>query len=341
MTTTDLGSAAGVLSAFLCWSGVPVEAEEPPMVRHTLLGDSLATRGMIDEALVAYESALAAGAGSARFLNRMGELYLRSEQFAKAVDAFHRSLSEQPGQLPVYSKLGEAYLAQSRLDSAIHYVEQALQLAPDATMVRSSLGGLYLKAGDRESAKAHLDTALLIDEANPEAHRFFGFYYTELDSLTMARRHFESIIQSFPDDVEAYNNIAFLYAQERKYGLALDYYGRAKARAKNAMEMHTLNLQIEAVRAIMDGKMRARFILVRTEAEARDLRLRAENGDDFGKMAQQFSIAANAPYGGDTDFFGSGDLLPQFEEAVLGLGIGAISDVVEVPLGFIIVQRTN
>ena len=341
MTTTPLTQMIALAFALLFCSGVPAAAEEPPMVRHTLLGDSLATRGLLEEALVEYESALAAGAGSARFLNRMGELYLRSEQFAKAVDTFHRSLREQPGQLPVYSKLGETYLAQSRLDSAIHYVEQALQLAPNATMVRSSLGGLYLKAGDLKNAKAHLDTALLIDSANPEAHRFFGFYYTEQDSLTMARRHFESIIQSFPDDLEAHNNIAFLYAQERKYGLALEYYGRAKAKAKNAMEMHTLNLQIEAVRAIMDGKMRARYILVKTEAEARDLRMRAENGDDFGRMAEQFSVAANAPYGGDTDFFGSGDLLPQFEEAVLGLGIGAISDVVEVPLGFIIVQRTN
>jgi len=257
------------------------------------------------------------------------------------VEIFQSSLREQPGQLPVYSKLGEAYLAQSRMDSAIHYVEQALLLAPNATMVRSSLGGLYLKAGDLEKAKAHLDTALLIDSANPEAHRFFGFYYTEQDSLAMARRHFENIIQSFPDDLEAHNNIAFLYAQERKYGLSLEFYGRAKARAQNAMEMHTLNLQIEAVRAIMDGKMRARYILVKTEAEARDLHMRVQNGDDFGKMAQQFSIAANAPYGGDTDFFGSGDLLPQFEEAVLGLAIGAVSDVVEVPIGFMIVQRTN
>jgi tetratricopeptide (TPR) repeat protein len=334
-------SRAVLCVTFLFCGLISATAEELPMVRHTLLGDSLATRGLVDGALAEYESALAAGAGSARFLNRMGELYLRNEQFTKATDTFQRSLREQPGQLRVYSKLGEAYLAQSRLDSAIHYVEQALLLAPNATMVRSSLGGLYLKAGELKRAKAHLDTALLIDPANPEAHRFFGFYYTEQDSFSMARRHFESIIESFPDALEAYNNIAFLYAQEREYGLALEFYGRAKDRASNAMEMHTLNLQIEAVRAIMDGKMRARYILVKTEAEARDLRIRLESGDDFATMAQQFSAAANAPYGGDTDFFGSGDLLPQFEEVVLGLAVGAVSEVVEVPLGFIIVQRTN
>ena len=320
----------------------PIRAtDEPPMLLYTLRGDSLVVRGLFEEALGEYEQALAAGAGSARFLNKVGELFLRNEQYDRASELYHRSLAEQPGQLPVYSKLGEVFLAKGRLDSAIHFVEQALRLAPKATMIRSSLGGLYLKASNYENARAQLDTALLIDPANPEAHRFLGFYYTELDSLAAARRHFESIISAFPDDVEAHNNIAFLYAQERKYGPALEYYQRAKGRAKNAVELHSLNLQIEAVRAIMDGKMRARYILVKTEAEAKDIENRLKRGEDFGKQAQQFSVASNAPYGGDTDFFGSGDLLPKFEEAVLSLGIGDISGIVAVPAGYLIIQRTN
>ncbi len=266
---------------------------------------------------------------------------MRVENFDMAVSTFRNSLKEKPGQLSVYSRLGEIYLASGKLDSAIHYVKEALELAPDAGAVHSSLGGLYLQAGENIKAKAHLDSALKLDSRNPEAHRFLGFYYTQADSEDVAKRHFEKILGILPNDFEAHNNIAFLYARQRQYRQALDYYKRAKERARDAFEAHTTNLQIEAVRAIMDGKVRARYILVQSQAAARDLLQRIEDGEDFGELAQKFSLAPNAQFGGDTNFFGAGELMAEFEEAVMQLQVGEISDIVRVLMGFMIIQRIN
>ena len=149
------------------------------------------------------------------------------------------------------------------------------------------------------------------------------------------------MINVLPDDIEAHNNIAFLYALQAKYAESLDFYERTKILSRDPQLTHAINLRTDAIRAIVDGKMRARYILVKTEAEAKDIENRLKRGEDFGKQAQQFSVASNAPYGGDTDFFGSGDLLPKFEEAVLSLGIGDISGIVAVPAGYLIIQRTN
>ena len=327
----------------LCWAGLScsLAGAETSILEHVQQGDQLAAQGQLDRAIEEYEKALAAGAGSSQFLNRLGEAYLRVENFDMAVSTFRNSLKEKPGQLSVYSRLGEIYLASGKLDSAIHYVKEALELAPDAGAVHSSLGGLYLQAGENIKAKAHLDAAIKLDSRNPEAHRFLGFYFTQADSLDVAKRHFEKILEFLPNDFEAHNNIAFLYARQRQYRQALDYYKRAKERARDAFEAHTTNLQIEAVRAIMDGKVRARYILVQSQAAARDLLQRIENGEDFGELAQKFSVAPNAQFGGDTNFFGAGELMAEFEEAVMQLQVGEISEIVRVSMGFMIIQRVN
>ena len=317
------------------------QAQEPEILRHVQQGDQLAAQGQLEPAIEEYEKAMAAGAGSAAFLNRLGEMYLFAQKFDGALAVFQRSLREKPGQLPVYSKLGEVFVATGRLDSAIYYVRQARLLAPEASPVHSSLGFLYLQIGDITRARAYLDTALQLDPNNPEAHRYLGFYFTQADSLEKAIEHYQKIIELVPDHFEAYNNTAFLYAQQGKYRPALDYYRLALERAHEPVLIYGINARMEAVRAIMDGKMRARYILVRTEAEARDLLQRIRGGEDFDTLARQFSQAPNATDGGDVDFFGPGDLLPEFEEAVLELEVGKVSEVVKVAVGFVIIQRLN
>ena len=58
-------------------------------------------------------------------------------------------------------------------------------------------------------------------------------------------------------------------------------------------------------------------------------------------LAQQFSLAPNAQDGGDLGFFGPGELLPVFEEAVVQLAIGGLSEVLSIPMGYVIIQRLN
>lgn len=304
-------------------------------------GDYFAQAGRFKLAIVEYEKALAAGAGSAQVLNRLGEFYLRVGEFDKGVGVFKRSLREQPGQVQVYSKMGEAFLASDRLDSAIYYVEEAHRLIPDDSRVYSSLGLLYLQADQGDRAKALLDTALLLDDRNPEAHRFLGLYYTYSDSLAQAITHYRTLAELLPKDVEAYNNLAFLHGQHKQYTQAIEYYKQAMNLAHDPPTRHAISRNLDGVRAIMDGKMRARYILVKTEPEARDLIERIKKGEDFGVLAQRFSQAPNAEVGGDVGFFGAGELMDEFEQAVLKLDIGDVSDVVKVPVGVMIIQRLN
>jgi len=76
---------------------------------------------------------------------------------------------------------------------------------------------------------------------------------------------------------------------------------------------------------------------VKAEAEQILNQLRA--GADFAKMAQTKSIDTSAADGGDLGYFGPGEMLPVFEEALTRLKPGEISGILETPMGYHILKR--
>jgi tetratricopeptide (TPR) repeat protein len=296
---------------------------------------------MPEQALTKYEKALELGAGSAIFLNRLAGLYMQTGAYDQAAASLRKSLGEDPRQLPVYSALGEAFLALGKIDSAVFYVEQARILAPSSSTIYSSLGFLYMQKGQIERARDQLDRALELDKKNPEAHRLYGFYYSQQDSIDRAIAAYQRMGELLPEEVEPFNNMAFLHAGAQRYAEALKYYKMAKERAQDPYLAQAIQGSIDAVRAIVAGKMRARYILVKTKASALEVIDQLATGGDFALLAQQNSIAPNAQDGGDLGFFGPGELMTEFEEAVLQLEVGQLSEIVEVPMGFMIIQRLN
>ncbi|HIC70026.1 MAG TPA: tetratricopeptide repeat protein [Candidatus Latescibacteria bacterium] len=341
LTAALLASAAGLSAQQEAVADAEAD-EGAPLLRLVQEAELLVRQGQLELALTRYEEAVKEGAGSADVLNRTAELYLAHGNPQRAVSLLQRSLQELPGQLPVYSGLNEAFLAMGRLDSALYYVQEARRLSPENSGVRSQLGYLHLQAGHLKQARAHLDSALLLDDRNVPAHRLVALYYTQVELPDSAVARYQRVLELAPDDVEAHNNIAFLLAAQKQFLPALEWYRKTKALADDPQLQHAVNLNMEAIRAIMDGKMRARYILVESESLAIDLRQRIdEQGEDFRELAARFSKAPNARDGGDLGFFGPGDMLPSVEESVLQLRVGEISPVIQMARGYMLIQRLN
>lgn len=92
---------------------------------------------------------------------------------------------------------------------------------------------------------------------------------------------------------------------------------------------------------------RARHILIRTtelvsENEARsrlrNLKERLENKADFTELARAHSEDASAAKGGDLGWLSPGDTVPEFERAMNALAPGQISDPVQTPFGWHVIQ---
>jgi peptidyl-prolyl cis-trans isomerase C len=88
-----------------------------------------------------------------------------------------------------------------------------------------------------------------------------------------------------------------------------------------------------------EEEVRARHILVKTEAEAKDVLAKVKGGADFEKLAREISIDPSAKAnGGDLEYFSKGQMVAEFSEAAFKLDKGQVSEPVKTQFGFHIIK---
>lgn len=91
--------------------------------------------------------------------------------------------------------------------------------------------------------------------------------------------------------------------------------------------------------ALKEEQVWARHILVEQEAEAQELYKLLQQGADFAELAKTASKdTGSGAAGGDLGWFGTGAMVPEFEEAAFKLEVGEISEPVKSQFGYHIIQ---
>ncbi len=82
----------------------------------------------------------------------------------------------------------------------------------------------------------------------------------------------------------------------------------------------------------------ANHILVDTEEEAAALVAELEGGADFEALAKEKSTGPSGPSGGALGWFGEGQMVAPFEQAVMDLEVGAVSAPVQTQFGWHVIK---
>ncbi len=88
-----------------------------------------------------------------------------------------------------------------------------------------------------------------------------------------------------------------------------------------------------------DEEINARHILVKEKAEAEELVRELDGGADFAELARDKSTGPSGPNGGDLGYFGKGQMVKPFEEAVFALEPGSYTkEPVETQFGWHVIK---
>ena len=91
----------------------------------------------------------------------------------------------------------------------------------------------------------------------------------------------------------------------------------------------------------LGSEFNASHILVETEESALNIITRAKEGADFGELAKEFSTGPSGPGGGQLGWFGTGMMVPPFEEAVATMEKGQVSGPVKTNFGWHVIKLND
>ena len=189
---------------------------------HIQLGQVYHQLGEYENALNAFQTALALDERHQQAYNNMGLVYLDLRLYSEAISMFQAALEIQPVNAAFLNNLGYAYDSADRFDEALDAYRRAIEA--DATFVDAyaNLGEAYLNREMYVEAIQAYEQALALDETDASAlstNAFnLGFAYEQRGEFVRAIQAYERGIRLDDTEVEAYYRLAQTY---RKNGDAL------------------------------------------------------------------------------------------------------------------------
>jgi tetratricopeptide (TPR) repeat protein len=167
-----------------------------------------------ERALKPYRELLAAGAGGEEEYTVLGEVYANSAKKNEAVAAFQRALAMNPSYVRAMSGLGQALFEEKKFSEAAALYSRAYALEPKNTDVLVGYAFSLKASGAKEDALRIYNEAITAAPENLDALEGLGILYYELYRYKEARRIFERVKQINPES----KNAAWFLEYIRKAG---------------------------------------------------------------------------------------------------------------------------
>lgn len=161
----------------------------------------------------------------------------------------------------------------------------------------------------------------------------------EVDQEIQAAKDYFGGQEEFLDFLTAQNMSEEQFTEEIRRGLIIGKYREKIVETVSVSEEDVRKYYDENTKEFKNDTLKASHILLDTREKAEEVLAKAEAGEDFAGLAEQYSVDPSAKTNkGDLGEFGYGDMVEPFEEAAFALDEGEISDIVQSQFGYHIIK---
>ena len=193
-------------------------------VAHNNLGNDLADRGKIADAIIEYKAALQLRPDHAELRNNLGVALARQGKLEEALAEYAEALRIDPDCVEAHNSLGLALAAQGRFAEAIAEYQAALRINPELGEAHNNLGTALVAVGKLEEGAGEYTEAFRINPDYAEAHYNLANLLANHGRLAEAMAEYETALRINPGYAEAHNNLGNLLSSQGRLQEAIAEY---------------------------------------------------------------------------------------------------------------------
>jgi len=196
---------------------------------HTYRGFALHRMRRFDEALAAFDQAIALKPDSAEAWYWRGNCFLDMDRLAEALEAYDRAMTLQPDHALAQNHRGNVLYLLQRHEEALAAYENAIALQPDLARAWCNRGSVLLVLRRREEALASFDRAVILKPQEAQFHCDRATGLQALDRFGDALVECDLAIALEPANAPSHTNRGIVLHMLRRFEEAIASYDRAVA----------------------------------------------------------------------------------------------------------------
>jgi tetratricopeptide (TPR) repeat protein len=210
------------------------------------LGFALAECGKLDEAIAAYQKAIAFKPDHALTHFNLGNALMAGKRWDEAIAAYREAIRLDPDHADAHYNLGNALKAKGKWDEVIAEYREAIRLKPDHADAHYNLGiALCTGKRDYEGGIKVLQAALRLKPDHADAHYNLGNALVTREKWDEALAAFREAVRLKPDLVDAHCNLGNVLLRKGKWKEAVAAYQEAiRVKPDHALAHYNLGLTL-------------------------------------------------------------------------------------------------
>jgi protein O-mannosyl-transferase len=193
---------------------------------HYNLGNILADKGRVEEAIAEYRTALQIRPKDSEIYNNLGNLLAQKGRLDEGIATLHTALQYDPSDPFIHNNLGVALTHKEQIDEAIAEYRKALDLKPDYVTALDNLGEMLDHRKQFDESSALYERSLKVEPNDENVWYALGVVRFKLGRTDEAISCFRTTLELKPNHAWAHHDLGIILAGRGQLDEAVVHFNR-------------------------------------------------------------------------------------------------------------------